>query len=141
LVDSMYAHTLITLILIVSVLVLYVIYLKKSMDHKVKKRIEEIEKDIREDALQRSRASLKGKISEHMAPFAGGFGYKASDARFLGSPVDYVIFDGYSDEAEDIKVVLADVKTGKSADLTSIQRKVKKAVEEGSVEWETIHMD
>ncbi|MFP4116073.1 MAG: Holliday junction resolvase-like protein [Candidatus Aenigmatarchaeota archaeon] len=125
----------------VLVLLVYVTYLKKRMSYEVDKRVDEREEEIRGDALERSRATLKGKISEHLAPFLDEFGYKASDARFLGSPVDYVIFDGYSDSAEDIKVILADVKTGEGSDLNHDQRKIKEAVEEGLVEWETIRLE
>lgn len=43
------------------------------------------------------RASIKGKISEQIVPFLEQFKYKPSDARFIGSPIDYVILDGYTD--------------------------------------------
>ncbi len=139
--ETIYIYTFGFLILVVLALLLYIVYLKKSVDHEVEKRVGDMESSIRRDAVERSRASIKGKLSEHMVPFTDDFGYKASDARFLGSPVDYVIFDGYSDEAEDIKVVLADVKTGRSANLTSMQRRIKKALEKGNVAWDTIEVD
>jgi predicted Holliday junction resolvase-like endonuclease len=67
-----------------------------------------------------------------LAPIFKVFGYNPSDARFIGDPVDYVIFDGYTkvrERIEDIPitVVLADVKTG-DADLTYEQRRIKQVV-------------
>lgn len=129
----------IVLSFVVFILVVYIFYLRKKVSYELKKKVEEREEEIREDALERSRSTLKGKISEHLAPFTEEFQYNASDARFLGSPVDYVLFDGMSEGAQDIKVVLADVKTGESK-LSSVQRRIKEAVEEGEVTWETVRL-
>jgi predicted Holliday junction resolvase-like endonuclease len=106
----------------------------------------EQESSIRKDAADRSRYVLKGKIAEHMVPmYREVFKYDPSDARFLGAPIDYVIFDGYTaakDNKSDelITVVLADIKTG-NAKLNRTERKIKEAVEQGRVRWETIHLD
>ncbi len=98
---------------------------------------------IRKDALGKSRAVLKGKIGEQMAPMLPEFKYNPADARFLGSPIDYIIFDGYS-EARDgngkiRRIVLMDVKTGK-AKLSHVEKKVKEAVAAGLVDWETLEL-
>jgi predicted Holliday junction resolvase-like endonuclease len=98
---------------------------------------------VRKEALGKSRAVLKGKISEQMAPVLPEFRYNPADARFLGSPIDYIIFDGYS-EAKDgrgkiRRIVLMDVKTG-NAKLSPIERKVRDAVSSGSVEWQTLEL-
>jgi len=102
------------------------------------------EKTFREDALARSRAVLKGALAEQLAPFFKEFGFDPSDARFIGDPVDYVIFDGYTQVRErkadrPITVVLADVKTGR-ATLTYEQRRIKRGIESGKVEFKTIRM-
>ena len=104
----------------------------------------ETEKALREDALARSRAVLKGAIAEQLAPIFKVFGYNPSDARFIGDPVDYVIFDGYTEVRErkadrPITVVLADVKTGQ-ASLTYEQRRIKRGVEKGLVKFKVIRM-
>ena len=72
------------------------------------------------------------------------FGYNPSDARFIGDPVDYIIFDGYTavrERIEDkpIKIILADVKTG-DATLTYEQRRIKQGIEQGMVEFKVIRM-
>jgi len=94
--------------------------------------------------LARSRAVLKGALAEQLAPIFKIFGYNPSDARFIGDPVDYVIFDGYTkvkERIEDIPItiVLADVKTGE-AGLTYEQRRIQRGIENGRVKFETIRM-
>lgn len=102
------------------------------------------EKAFREDALARSRVVLKGALAEQLAPIFKVFGYNPSDARFIGDPVDYVIFDGYTEvrerkEDKPITVILADVKTGQ-ASLTYEQRRIKRGIERGAVKFEVIRM-
>ncbi len=69
-------------------------------------------------SVNTSRAVLKGKMAEQLAPIMPQFEYLPSDAKFLGDPVDYVVFDGYTDlrdgdgRAEDIEIVLIDIKSG-----------------------------
>lgn len=71
------------------------------------------------------------------------FKYNPADARFLGSPIDYIIFDGYSEAKEGDgrirRIVLMDIKTG-NAKLSPIERKVKEAVASGCIEWETLEL-
>jgi predicted Holliday junction resolvase-like endonuclease len=96
---------------------------------------------IRKDSVNRSRSTLKGKISEQMAPYLPEFPFAPADARFIGNPIDFVVFDGYTkakDENGDaISVVLVEVKKGKGK-LTREESLIKKAVEEGRVSWQTI---
>lgn len=98
---------------------------------------------IRKDSVNRSRSTLKGKIAEQMAPVMPEFGFCPADARFIGSPVDYVIFDGLTTVADEngsgIRIVFMDVKKGNSS-LTRVQRVIKKAVEEKAVSWKTLHL-
>ena len=82
------------------------------------------------EAQDRSRPIIKGLVAEQIVPFLEDFKYNPADARFIGAPIDYVIFDGYSDKSEEITVVLADIKTGKRAELTSPQRKIRDAINE-----------
>lgn len=98
------------------------------------------EKQIRKDAVDRSRATLKGKVGEQLAPILPAFDHEPSDARFIGSPLDYIVFQGLS-EGEPEGITFADVKTGESARLTSTERKLKRLVEDGKVDWETIRVE
>lgn len=130
----------IILVTIIFSLILYILYLKKKVGFKVKKKVEKMEENIRKDALKRSRATIKGQVAEQIVPFMNEFNYNPSDARFLGSPIDYIVFDGYTNN-EEVKVILSDIKTGENARLTKQQRKIKKAVEDGKVEWKTIRVN
>ncbi|MFW9767345.1 MAG: Holliday junction resolvase-like protein [Candidatus Thorarchaeota archaeon] len=106
----------------------------------------EKEASVRKDAADRSRYVLKGKIAEHMVPmYRDVFNFDPADARFIGAPIDYLIFDGYTAAKDggsdrEIIVVLADIKTG-NAQLNRTERKIKEAVEKGRVRWETIRLD
>ncbi len=94
------------------------------------------EKVIRQDAVQRSQAVTVGKITEHLVPHLPNFNYNPKDARFIGSPVDFVVFDGMNDEESDQirDVVFIEVKTGVSA-LTRRERLVRDAIRAGRVKW------
>jgi len=98
-------------------------------------------KEIRKDSVNRSRSTLKGRISEQMAPLLREFPYATADARFIGNPIDFVVFDGYTDTKDGngtaIDVVLIEIKKGKGR-LTREESLIKKAVEEGRVSWKTI---
>jgi predicted Holliday junction resolvase-like endonuclease len=97
--------------------------------------------EIRKDSVSRSRSTLKGKIAERMAPILPEFAYNPADARFIGLPVDFVIFDGYTQVKDDsegtVAVILLEVKKGKGA-LSTRQRLIKRAVKGGRVRWETL---
>lgn len=97
-------------------------------------------------SVNTSRAVLKGKMAEQFAPILPEFQYLPSDAKFLGDPVDYVVFDGYTDlrdgegRAEDIEIVLIDIKSG-GARLTKGQQAIAQAIQQGRIRFETIRID
>jgi len=76
-----------------------------------------------------------------MAPLTSEFPSQPSDARFVGDPVDYVVFDGYTSAKDgdggEVSVALVEVKSG-NASLSREQKLVKRAVERGDVEWVTL---
>ena len=96
-------------------------------------------------SVNTSRAVLKGKMAEQLAPILPEFQYLPSDAKFLGDPVDYVIFNGYTDfrdgegTAEQIEVILLDIKSG-GARLTKGQQAIAQAIREGRVRFETLRI-
>ncbi|MCH7394462.1 endonuclease [Acinetobacter sp. C26M] len=102
--------------------------------------------DAQKRSVNTSRAVLKGKMAEQFAPILPEFRYLPSDAKFLGDPVDYVIFDGYTDfrdgdgTAEDIEVILLDIKSG-GARLSKGQQAIAQAVAEGRIRFETLRID
>lgn len=119
-------------------------FLRERFRVKLRTWKSDLEDEIKKETLKRSRSVLKGKIGEQLAPLFPSFKYEPADARFVGSPIDYLIFDGYTEvqeKGEIRKIVLVDVKTGKTQALSPIEQKVKDAVKDGRVEWETIELD
>jgi predicted Holliday junction resolvase-like endonuclease len=93
---------------------------------------------IRKDAVQRSLAVTIGKVHEQLVPHLPGFDYNPKDARFLGSPVDFVIFDGLATGQVE-RIVFLEVKTG-NANLSSREKQVKEAVVRGRITWEELRL-
>lgn len=88
---------------------------------------------IREDAIQRSQAVTAGKVHEQLVPYLPDFDFNPKDARFLGTPVDLVVFDGLA-EGQVRRVVFVEVKTGGAA-LSARERQVRDVIEAREVEW------
>ena len=95
-------------------------------------------RQARKNAVARSEAVRRGQVSEQLAPFAESFGYDPGDARFLGSPVDFVVFDGLS-EGRVRDIVFVEVKTGRSQ-LSRREKSVRQAAERGAVSWREFRM-
>ena len=53
----------------------------------------EIEKACKA-AIAQSRAVLGGKFVEQLAPYLPEFKYDPTEARFIGSPIDLIVFPG-----------------------------------------------
>jgi predicted Holliday junction resolvase-like endonuclease len=94
----------------------------------------------RKDSLTRSRSVVSGKVQEHLAPLFPEFisQFNPKDARFLGSPLDFVVFDGL-DDGEVQRVVFVEIKTGK-AGLVSRERLCRNAIEDGRVEYQLLRL-
>ncbi|OGU33206.1 MAG: hypothetical protein A3K13_08365 [Gemmatimonadetes bacterium RIFCSPLOWO2_12_FULL_68_9] len=94
---------------------------------------------VRLDAVQRSQAVTVGKVYEQLMPYLPAFQFNPKDARFLGSPVDFVVFDGL-DDGQVRRVVFVEVKTAGS-DLSTRERRVRDAIRAGRVEWDELRVD
>lgn len=93
----------------------------------------EFEKGIRKDAAAKSQSTLVGKITEHFIPHLPEFSYNPQDARFLGSPVDFIVFDGLS-EGTLRRIVFIEVKTN-AGSLSTRERQIRDVIAARSVEW------
>ena len=71
---------------------------------------------------------------EQLSPFLPNFPFDPTEVRFIGSPIDCLVFRGASREECD-EVVFLEIKTGKG-ELKSVQRRVRDAVNQGRVRWE-----
>ena len=95
-----------------------------------------------DESLERSRSVLRGQVSENFAPLLPGFPFNHKDARFLGQPVDFLVFDGLSDSdgQADVSLYFVEIKTGNSA-LSKREQAVRNAVIQNRVHWLTLRQD
>src|SRR3989338_1841583 len=98
-----------------------------------RKQIEEEIPDIRETAIKQSRAVLGGQFSEQIAPYLPDFPYKPTEARFIGKPIDFIVFKGIDDGKID-EIAFVEVKSGQGK-LNGIQKSLKSAVESKKMSW------
>jgi len=100
-------------------------------------------KEARNRSLDGSRSVIKGKIAEQLAPLLPNFKYLPSDARFIGDPIDYIVFNGYTQikdngaSESNLEIVILDVKTGQ-ASLSQFQQAIARAIDAGRVRFEVI---
>ena len=78
-------------------------------------QLPEIIKQQRDDAVSKQRDVVKGKITEQLAPLLPLFQKicpNFAEARFLGSPIDYVIFRNLhkTESNEPLEIILLDIK-------------------------------
>ena len=102
----------------------------------VRKWEEERERAIRE-AITQSRAVLGGKFTEQLAPYLPQFNYDPTEARFIGSPIDLIVFPGLA-RGEPEEIVIMEIKAGKTSQLTPQERKIRQLIEDGMVRWELL---
>lgn len=113
------------LILIVFLLTLLIIQFFRNQCDK---------KNLRKDAVKRSKAVINGQVAEQIAPFLPDFPANPSDARFIGKPVDFIVFSGLSENEKIDEILFVEVKTGKSL-LSEREKEVKKAIEQRKVRY------
>jgi len=91
----------------------------------------------RKEAITQSRAVLGGKFTEQIVPFFPDFKYDPTEVRFIGSPIDMIVFPGLA-KGDPEEIVILEVKTG-NAQLTPQQKKIRQLIEDGMVRWDEIH--
>jgi len=106
---------------------------KIKFEQRIKDWIIKEEKRIRQDAIFRSARTLSGKTLEKLIPFLERFPHDPHDIRWLGDPIDLIIFDGHSKDDLN-QIVFCEVKSGESR-LTKIQNRIKQLVENKRVKW------
>ena len=126
--------TLIQIILLVlgALAALFIGYLLgKSIQNK---RWEGRIKEEREEAIKMSRAVLGGQFSEQLAPYLPDFPYSPTECRFIGKPIDFIVFKGM-DEKNISEVKFVEVKSAKSK-LSGHEKKLKDTIQAKKVSWE-----
>lgn len=97
-------------------------------------RLKEKEKMIRKDSINKSKQVIVGKVYEQLIPFFPCFNYNPKDARFLGSPVDFIVFNGL-DNGELKDITFVEVKSGESNQLTKREKLIQECVNSGRIEF------
>ena len=139
-------YVLVTVVLVLAVVIVFQIrmaasrtklYAAEMIDEYKKDEKERIKQSI-EKSLKSQRSVVKGKVWEQIAPYLPEFEHNPADARFIGDPVDYVVFSGMSNGGE-IEVIMIDVKTGK-AQLNLNQKRIRDAIDGGRVSFRTMRL-
>lgn len=124
----------ITLIIILVALVVAFFIGQKIGSYRKHKEWEANLPNLRKDAIMRSRAVLGGQFSEQLAPYLPDFKWLPTECRFIGKPIDLIVFKG-ADEKNINEVVFVEIKSGK-AKLTEHEKNLKKTIENKRVRWE-----
>jgi len=77
-----------------------------------------------------------GKIIEKILPAHKNFNLIPADCRFIGEPIDMIVFDGVS-ENKIKQITFMDVKTG-HASLNTHQKRVRDAINDHKVKWRSL---
>ncbi len=99
---------------------------------------QEKENEIRRDAIARSQAVVLGRVTEHLAPYLPTFDLNPRDARFIGSPIDLIVFNGLT-EGDLKNIIFVEIKSGESQ-VTSRERKIRDIINERLVEWRELRI-
>lgn len=89
---------------------------------------------IVKDRLNRSRAVIGGQFAEQLAPYLPDFPFNPNECRFIGKPVDFLVFKGM-DEGNLTDIVFVEVKSGKAKNLSRVERQLRDVVSSGRVSW------
>lgn len=118
----------------IAVLIILILYIGFLIGKYIaRKEHEETVPEIRETAIKQSRAVLSGQFSEQIAPYMPDFPYKPTEARFIGKPVDFIVFKGMDDKKIE-EVVFVEVKTGQSQ-LSKTEKTLKDAIHNKKIDW------
>ena len=133
----MFFYILLGILLFLLAFALGYFYLYLHIHNKIildQKDLDIIIKNEREDAKKRSKAVLGGLFSEQLAPFLPNFPFNPNDVRFIGKPIDYIVFKGISEE--NIKeIIFLEIKSGNSK-LNKIEKNLKQVIEQKKVKWQ-----
>jgi predicted Holliday junction resolvase-like endonuclease len=91
-------------------------------------------RDIVKARLKASRAVLGGLVSEQIAPLLPDFPFDPGDCRFVGKPVDFIVFRGMN-EKNISEVVFLEVKSGAGKHLSEQEKRLRDVIHAGRVRW------
>ena len=130
-----YLHSIVINLLLIAIIVFLI---KKMLKDNKEFREFKFQRDndileARKDSVKKQRATIKGQISETLAPWSMTVVDSVSELNFLGNPIDFIGFKGL-DGKGDVDIKFIEVKSGKSK-LNQNQKRVKDAVVAKRIEW------
>lgn len=130
-----YLHSIVINIILIAIIVFLI---KKMLKDNKEFREFRFQRDndileARKDSINKQRATIKGQISETLAPWSMTVVDSVSELNFLGNPIDFIGFKGL-DGKGDVDIKFIEVKSGKSK-LNQNQKRVKDAVVAKRIEW------
>lgn len=87
----------------------------------------------RKEAVLRSRSVIGGQFSEQLAPYLPDFQYLPTECKFMGKPIDFIVFKGMDEKKID-EVIFVEVKSG-NAKLNGHEKNLKETIEKKRVRW------
>jgi len=88
----------------------------------------------RKDAVMRSRAILSGNFYEQLAPYFPYFSFNPNECKFIGKPIDFIVFKGMDNKRLD-EIIFLEIKSG-SSQLTETEKQIKEVVKNKKIRWE-----
>lgn len=127
------ASVLILIVFLVAIIVAYFIG-QKAGSFRTNRKWENDLPFHRKEAIAKSRSVLTGHFSEQLSPYLPDFPFSPTECRFIGKPVDFIVFKG-ADEKQIDEVVFVEVKSG-NAKLSPQERNLKNAIDKKKVRFE-----
>jgi len=113
------------------------IEVQKNLEEVLKDKQEELKKSMKRattGAQSTAKSVNIGKLLEKVFPTMNDFKWELSDCRFLGEPIDIIIFHGLSAGNID-SIRFLEVKSGKAV-LNKHQKSVREAIENNKLRYE-----
>lgn len=97
--------------------------------------------------LTNSQNNFKKEFNEIFCPLQDDFPYNPRDCRFIGNPIDYIIFnnlEAYREgqkEIDDIEIIFVDIRQINSTGLSKVQNAINHAISNKRVKFKTYKYD
>src|SRR5271166_241 len=90
--------------------------------------------EAKKAAVRRSRSVLGGMFAEQLAPYLPNFPFSPTEAKFIGAPIDFLVFKGLDDQRIE-EVIFVEVKSG-AARLNHNEHSLKDAIIDKRIRWQ-----
>ncbi|MFH1588323.1 MAG: Holliday junction resolvase-like protein [Candidatus Diapherotrites archaeon] len=114
---------LIALLLVLAIALIYFYFHSSKLEQKL----------IELNSRKISQSVKYGQLTEQWIPFTKDFPFNPADFKFLGKPIDGIVFD-------ENEIVFCEFKTNKSM-LNESQKRIKSLVKEKKVNWMEYRID